>query len=85
MSDAPSVAMKDRDGAASPELLDEPGIQYQRGDQAGRGGSQRGCRNVLVKQRLPGIGGVRTDGEELAVREVRDPADRVLERERHRR
>jgi len=34
---------------------------------------------------LGGVGGVGADGEELAVSEVRDPADGVLEREGERR
>ena len=52
---------EDRDGATPPELLYQPGIQCQPGEHAGRCGDQGSGRNVLVEERLPGIGGAGSD------------------------
>src|SRR5260370_1256785 len=52
---------------------------------AGGGGDRRGGRDVLVEDPLRGVRDIGADGKKLAVGEVRDPADRVLERERDRR
>ena len=80
----PERGDEDRDGAAPPELLDEPEVQRQPGGRPGRRGDHGGGRDVLMEDRLPRVGGVGAEGEELAVGEVRDPADRVLQRERDR-
>src|ERR1035438_9055204 len=100
MSDAPSVAMKTvmpvrpLNCSISPAFRTTPaimpaaaaiaGVQDHPGDHAGGRGDQRGGGHALMEERLPAVGGVGTDGEELTVREVGDPAHRVLKRERDR-